>query len=216
MASSTDDSSSSLSESSSGETKQISRTSSRFERCSNDHRTLQRKSRSRSQSRGNFKCTSNVLQKSYKKIDRGLPDRFPGQDCRDQGDHQARGKEDSRPETRGIPVCIIVHDQIHRINLQETFVKLTRTPRLAVLKHLIKRLRKPTRIQDRRLQRQLTSRNVSWFMLTACSPPFLLIRDCSQSNALFSIVRYPHFDSGEKKVREERGPSCSKADQRWD
>ena len=113
---------------------------------------------------------SNVLQKSDGKNDRGLPGHFPGQDRRDQGHQQARGKEENRPETRGISACVIVQDQIHGIDLQDgAFVKLTRTPQLAVPKHLIKRLlRKPTQIQDRRLQRQPTSRKVSWFMLTNC------------------------------------------------
>lgn len=56
MSSSTDDSSSSSSESSSGEIKQISRASSRPERSSKTR--LQRKSHSRSRSRGTFKCSS--------------------------------------------------------------------------------------------------------------------------------------------------------------
>ena len=94
MSSSTDDSSSSSSESSSGETKQFSRTSSRPERSSQTR--LQRKSRSRSRSR------------EPSKINRGLPGHFPGQDCRDQGHQQVRGKEENRPETRGISACVIV------------------------------------------------------------------------------------------------------------
>ena len=107
-------------------------------------------------------------QKSDGKVDRGLPGHFPGQDRRDQGHQQARGKEENRPETRGISACVIVQDQIHGIDLQDgAFVKLTRTPQLAILKHPIKRLlRKPIQIQDRRLQRQPTSRKVSCFMLT--------------------------------------------------
>jgi len=164
MSSSTDDSSSSSSESSSGETKQISCTSSRPERSSKIR--LQRKSRSRHVP--DLGEPSNVLQKSDGKIDRGLPGHFPGQDRRDQGHQQERGKEENLPETRGISACVIVQDQIHGIDLQDgTFVKLTRTPQLAVLKNLIKRLlRKPTQIQDRCLQRQPTSRKVSWFMLS--------------------------------------------------
>ena len=111
---------------------------------------------------------SNLLQKSNGKIDRGLPGHFPGQDRRDQGHWQAQGKEENCPENQGIPACSIVHDQIHRIDPQDgAFLKMTRMPQLAVLKHLIKRLlRKPTRIQDRRLQCQPTLRKVSWFMLT--------------------------------------------------
>ena len=71
-----------------------------------------------------------------------------------------------RPE--GFPRASSFKIRFTGIDLQDgAFVKLTRTPQLAVLKHLIKRLlRKPTQIQDRRLERQPTSRKVSWFMLT--------------------------------------------------
>ena len=51
---------------------------------------------------------SSVLQKSDGKIDRGLQGHFPGQDRRNQGHQQARGKEENSPETRGISECVIV------------------------------------------------------------------------------------------------------------
>ena len=62
---------------------------------------------------------------------------------------------------------------------------------------------------------QRRERLVGLCLLTACSPPFLLIGDCSQSNAYYLALSVTHILTVGKKVREERGPSCSKADQRW-